>query len=1368
MQVQLLGPMEIHNGGPIDDLTGAKRRALVAMLAIRPGQVLARETIAEELWDGMPPQSAVSTVKGYVSKIRKVLGNDVLRTAPAGYLLDLERNDVDATRFEDAVRWSMNARDEAPDAIADRLAGALQLWRGTALAEFRNATWARTEASRLEHLREAALELWIDARLELGEHAALVSETEALVVEFPLRERFWAQLMIALYRCGRQADALRAFARLRRLLAEELGIDPSRDLVGLETAILTQDASLEWSRAEPTNERAAAPTESAAVIWPVDDGVVSCTLMLTDIEGSTKLWEQHPDEMAVALSRHEEIIADEVRAAHGKLVKARGEGDSTFSVFRLATDAVQAATRIASALQSEAWPADATLRVRIAVHTGEVDVRDGDFYGVTVNRAARLRSIAVGGQVLLSAATSALVVDSLPEGTMLADLGLRPLRDLSRPEHIHELVDSGTPSPALPFVDFPSLSVLEWTTRRADGPFVGRGEQVKAMQAQWDTALVGRRQLVFVAGEPGVGKTRLAGHVAELVTEQGGLVLFGRWDEEPIAPFQGFLEALGAFADRCPPEILLEDVRSLAGDLAPLFPKLLPYGDVLPSAQISSDSERFRLFEAIDAWLRRIAARSPLLLVLDDLHWADRPALLLLRHLARSTASDRLMIVGAYRDTDVAPGSELADALTDLRRSAGFGRVDLTGFGVDDIDELVTQVTGDDVDATSFARALLAETSGNAFFLSEIVRHLADVGAFRLDAAEGRVPSALAGRRVPDGVREMVEWRVARLTPPCADLLRVASVIGAEFAVPVLHEVAGVDEETLLPLLEEAEASRLVRAGPRGDDQYMFEHAVVRHVLHDTLSSARRRRLHRQTGEVLERKPGVDPVRRRAALAYHFCEGADDAVAAKAVSYAREAGDDALAQLAFEGAAAHYGRAVSVLDRYGGDRLTRCELLIAAGEARNRAGESQIGKEDFAAAADVARSLGRNDLLVRAALGYGGELPASLEPDEQATELLEETLALGEHDDLNRARALGRLAQWIYFASPRDVRVAYCEEAVDLARAANDPYALATVLTSRCRALEGPEDLAGQLAAADEIIALGERLGDREVVLQGLRCRLHRVFEQGDFDGANALVDRMRELAGSLRSPEYLRLATLWDGLVAGTQGRFADASKRMGETVALMAGHPQMQRVLYFQALPWRAMQRRLADRVDLVAAAAAAEPRTPLWRALWAWFAGELGDLELAREQLTYIDFGLLTPARRRFDYYIAFSAMSIAIHRTEDAERAAALYEIGAGYAGRNCTAGQTAFCGAVDHFLGLLCATTGRTVEAISHLEAALARHEAMAAEPFVALTQRALADQLETAGAGHKDPARAELLRASAAATAERLGLSALLATPSAV
>jgi class 3 adenylate cyclase len=1039
---------------------------------------------------------------------------------------------------------------------------------------------------------------------------------------------------------------------LRRLLAEELGIDPSRDLVELETAILTQDPSLEWSpnNGGSASEPLAVPAQRA--VLPIAAGVTSCTLMLTDIEGSTQLWEQHPRDMADAIRRHQEIVANTVQANGGEVVKPRGEGDSTLSVFRLASDATAAAAEVMQALEREQWPSEVQLRVRIAVHTGEVELRDGDYYGATVNRAARLRALAAGGQILLSGTTMGLVIDGLPHSTTLIDLGLRPLRDLSRPEHIYELARGSTASApvAIARVDLSELSMLDWAPTRSDSPFVGRADALKALQGHWDSAVVGRRQLVFIAGEPGSGKTRLAAEHARAVNEQGGLVLFGRWDEEPISPFQGFLEALGTFAERCPPSVLFEDVRPLAGDLEPLFPKLARYHDGVHAERPSTETGRYLLFEAIDAWLRRIAARCPVLLVLDDLQWADRPTLLLLRHLARSASSERVMIVGTYRDTDH-PAAELASALADLRRSAGFARIDVSGFGADDVDELLETFSSGDLalDTNELVRELLTETSGNAFFVTEMVRDLTG-SAYRRGGT-----SVPVQWRVPESIREMVVGRVGRLSVACADVLRVASVIGSEFGVTALRKIAGLDDAQFDSLLDEAEESRLVRPLPRSGEAYTFEHAVVRHVLHDSISAARRRRLHRRTAEVLEVERAADRARRVAELAYHFCEGADDDVSAKAVSYAREAGDDAAGQLAFESAADHYRRAIAVLDQFGGDALVRCELLLVAGDARNRAGQSQIGKDDFVAAADAARELGRTDLLVRAALGYGGELPASLEPDHRARQLLVEALdALGESDELTRACALGRLAQWIYFVTPPQVRLAYCEEAVRLARAHDDLHVLATVLTSRCRAMEGPEDLESQLRVADEIIALGNELADGEVVLQGLRCRLHRVFESGDFDAANAIVGRMREVAASLRSQEYLRLITMWDGLCAGTQGRFHEASRHMSETIAMMAGHPQMQRVLYFQALVWRALQQRLADRIDLVVAAATAEPGIVLWRALWAWFAAEAGQYEVASEQLDHIDFSALEPANRRFDFFTVFAAMTVAIGRVRDEAR------------------------------------------------------------------------------------------------------------------
>jgi class 3 adenylate cyclase len=243
-----------------------------------------------------------------------------------------------------------------------------------------------------------------------------VPELETLVAEHPLREGFWAELMLALYRSGRQADALRTYARLRRHLGEELGIEPSKELVRLEEAILLQRPELDWQASRQVTEN-------------LPSGVV--TFLLSDIVGSTSLWEQRPQAMAEAAARHGELMHEAVTAHGGTVLKARSEGNSTFSVFTEATDALAAALSAQRALLSEAWPESTLLSVRMALHTGEAFERDGDYDGPTVNQAARIRNLGTGGEVLVSQATGELVRDDLPEQATLVDLAGRVLSDLS-------------------------------------------------------------------------------------------------------------------------------------------------------------------------------------------------------------------------------------------------------------------------------------------------------------------------------------------------------------------------------------------------------------------------------------------------------------------------------------------------------------------------------------------------------------------------------------------------------------------------------------------------------------------------------------------------------------------------------------------------------------------------------------------------------------------------------------------------------------------------------------------------------------------------------------------------------------------------
>jgi predicted ATPase/class 3 adenylate cyclase/DNA-binding winged helix-turn-helix (wHTH) protein len=453
MDFRILGPLEALDGGQPVALEGSKRRALLALLLLHANETLSSDRLIDELWGEQPPATAAKTLQVHVSRLRKALtggaaaGSDVVVTREHGYELRVELEQIDAHRFERLL--NEGRRELAADRPHEALAAfeeALALWRGPPLADLAYEPFAQVEVARLEDLRAETLEQLIEAKLALGRHVEVIGQLEALIDEHPFRERLRAQLMLALYRADRQADALQAFQEARRLLVEELGIEPGQRLRELEAAVLAQDPALAQPAVRPTRGEPVAPggadTEAVegadeAALVELPTGVV--TFLLTDIEGSSMLWESDPEAMAAALELHDELIAAAAQANGGRLLKSKGEGDSTLTVFRRASDAVAAAAEFRAMLAGAAWPGELEPRVRIAIHTGEAHERDGDYFGPALNRAARLRALAPGAATLLSQATTEIVRDRLPPGTELIDLGRQELRGLARPEQVFEL-----------------------------------------------------------------------------------------------------------------------------------------------------------------------------------------------------------------------------------------------------------------------------------------------------------------------------------------------------------------------------------------------------------------------------------------------------------------------------------------------------------------------------------------------------------------------------------------------------------------------------------------------------------------------------------------------------------------------------------------------------------------------------------------------------------------------------------------------------------------------------------------------------------------------------------------------------------------
>lgn len=1085
-----MGPLQVRQDGAPVVIPGAKPRAILTMLGLHGGSVVPADTLVELLWGEEPPRTAAKALQTHISSLRRALGDGFVLTQGAGWIL--ADSEIDASRYKSAARLGRDAAaaGDTSQAVA-RFEEALALWRG--IPELPDGRRGTSEKTRWLESHAALVEDRADALLATGRAAEVIGDLEAAVAEAPLRERRWGQLMLALYRAGRQGEALGAYQRARSLLADELGVDPGPNLRRLEAAIVAQDASLDVAVAQH------APSVTRAV-----------TFLLTDIEGSTAAWEADADAMAVALARHDELVEQVVTSRGGRLIKTRGEGDATFSVFDRPSAAASAAVELQDAIAHEPWASRDPIRVRMALHTGEVELRDGDYFGRAVNRVARLRSLAEGGQILCSGATAELVIDTLADDVLLTDLGMRQLKNLARPEHVFELrLETGVEQPeshtdeAAP-LERPGLPAV----LVGPGPFVGRGRELEGLLSAWQSTLAGGVRTVLIAGEPGVGKTRLAGEWSQRAYELGAVVLYGRCDEDLGAPYQPFAEALRSLVPCMGPDRLrglrgVEALLSLVPGLADVVP------DLVRPAHSDPDTERYALFDAVVALLETASTSAPVLLVLDDLHWAAKPTLLLLRHLLRFGDHARVQIVGTYRSTDLDRAHPLAATLADLHRDGTANRLNLGGLDEDDVTAYVAEAGYDDEE---LAHALASVTGGNPFFLIEALRHVDESGGVWDQST------------LPQGVREAVSRRLSRLPIETNKALAAAAVIGSRFAVELVEQVVGAD---LVDAFDEARQAGIVIEEPGGF--YRFNHAIVRQSLLAELASVRRMRLHQRIATTLEASPGADD-ELLAELAHHYFECAWAGNAAKAVFYCRRAADQAMARLAYEGAADLYHRALHALEEIDDelpDRddqtvellVARCEALLAAGDVVSAAGAvSQLQ----AATVDSAR-------LAAWATCFDGQLTMLIHPerlDEVEAALGAAAAKLAELDDAAgeakahtvRAGCLARLG-----------RIGDCEVALDdaltAARRAREHRRVNAVLAGApLAALWGPNPVPRAGGRCLDVVRLLRITTDSPAV-EATSTRCQAVLEA--FRGRTAAARRMIDSARRTVTELGLRHALL-------------------------------------------------------------------------------------------------------------------------------------------------------------------------------------------------------------------------------------------------
>jgi class 3 adenylate cyclase len=890
--------------------------------------------------------------------------------------------------------------------------------------------------------------------------------------------------------------------------------------------------------------------------------------------------------------------------------------------------------------------------------------------------------------------------------------------------------------------------------RFRERPLVGRGPELDRLRdLVTDAHATGRRRLVLVGGEEGMGKSRLVAELADELTGADGLVLRGAWSEEGVTAFQALKEAFGRHLADVDPA----DLDDRFADLLPALGALLP--TTAPSVGAVPDLDRYALLDALDTWLARLADVQPLLLWLDDLQWADPSSLQVLQHLARAPRPAPVAIVCTYQPASVARGDDVAGALTQLRRDPGYERIDLTGLSPKASGALVEQTVTARLTPRTVA-LLHSWSGGNPYYLRELAL-LVDEAA--VPGPDGVAVADLGEVGVPESLRDVVQWRLARRSPRLHEVLTAAAVIGTTFGTATLAATLDADHDEIDSLVDEGvalgflEETDLPGDGGRGvqggDDELRFAKDLVRQALYDELSPRRRNRLHRRVLDVLLADPDADP----GAVVRHLgvIAGPDDL--GRTVEYATNAAHRATDQLAYENAARHLDDALAVLDRHPDVPAPRTELLVAAGEAHTRAGAIGVGRDRLRRAVAGALAEGADDLLARAGLAWGGVPPASPPADPEAVEVLGAVVERHPGDRAERALALARQAEWLHREEPYARRRALVDEAVAIAERIGDPAVLGWVRHSALQALHGPDEAEAAVDAGEEIVALGQRAHDDELAFQGWRMLLGGLFAVGRMEETLQVAATVRRVGERLRQPEYLRIAVMWDATVATMEGRFDDALHLATEahTVTLTGDHSQHADIQLMLRIPRFGLRGASPRVLTMLEDLDYADVHPML-----AWYHAEAGDHDRARELLD-VD-GLVTriAERRWYLFWAEVVGYGSAAAVVGDTERAAALRDLIAPYRGHLAVLGISAFLGTVTHHTGVLSGVLGDWDRAVADLEDAVTDHRDMGARPWVALSRVELARVLAARGATG-DAVRAEALTAEAVAVADELGLRAV-------
>ncbi len=1200
LRLKLLGELTLEVDGARQQLPASRRaRSLLGLLASER-RTHPRGQLAGRLWPDVLDESARTSLRSALSALRRALGADADR-----YLLT-SRDGV-ALAGPDEVWTDLG---EFERLVAEgRLEDALELSRGDLLQDL-DDDWVYEQRDEHRCQLVALLEQMAGIAEAEGDRTGAVALTRRQVALDPLSEEAHRELIRRLAANGDRSAALTTYQRLSDRFASELRIVPSpatRELVEQIRAGAATSVLVESPRGGPPTARAAS---SSAVQRPT--GTV--TLLFTDQVGSTETLQRLGDEEGERLRRaHFGLLREAASMHRGEEVKNLGDG--LMVAFVSAVDAVACAITIQQAVHRARLGGAGAFAVRIGLNVGEPIRDEGDYFGTPVVIAKRLCDAGAPGQILASELVRGLV--GTRGGFTYRALEATALKGVAEPVPACEVVWEPSTEQRVPL---PPLLVSE-----DRGKFVGRSEPSAALQAAWNAVGEHGLRVVVVAGEPGIGKTRLVREFARTAHERGATVLAGSCNEETFVPYQPFVEALRHYIACCPPAELAVQVSPRREQLAAIVPGLEDARTPLGPTGLDAEQERFRLFEAVSSLLADAAYLRPLVLFLDDLHWADQPSLLLLRHLVRSAKDAPLMVLGTYRPVEVGEQHPLAEALAELRRSRTVEQVSLSGLGEAEVAELIAGRGGQQA-PSGFVRRVSDRSEGNPFFIEELLH---DVGPQAdWDAAAGGVP---------DSVKDLLLRRLRALGDECRRALSVAAVAGRDFELGVLARVLEHPRDHLIDLVEEAIEADVLVEPPQAIGRLSFSHALFRETIYEQLSATRKASIHGRIAAAIEEAPTERPDERAGTLAYHYRAAGE---LRKAFDYHRRAATAAERVYAHETA------------------LQNLDGAIVAGEMLGMAAATDEALRSlYVARAWTLQMLGERD---RALADLEHALQGARAAGDRATEMLLQN-RLGAH--------------W-HVLDPQASRRCH-EEELRIAEQLGDDSGQVSALNRLSLVLANDLEFAEAVELGERALQIARRAGDELAVSQAMDSLKFAALALGDIERLEELCTELERAQRSRGDAWYLQFTLCESCYVPLERCDWVQAEARISEALAISEriGEPNSA-VLIRDTLSLIARCRGDYARSLVFAREAVARADTPDadwlgWAAVG--LAGPLLDLRATDEALAVLQRGLAAAERNRArgQIFRCLGALSSATRLAGDESQARDLAERARGIAERVTT-------------------------------------------------------------------------------------------------